>query len=63
MDLLADYFKEQSELLKGNESFNTSIVTSWHAFNKYYKLIDQTATYSAALLLHLNHRKSYLHAS
>ena len=62
MDLLADYFKEQSELLKGNESFNTLIVTSWYPFNKYYKLINQTAAYSAALLLYPNHRKSYLHA-
>lgn len=63
MDSLADYFKEQSELFKGNESFNTLIVTSWHAFDKYYKLIDRTAAYSAALLLHPNHRRSYLQAS
>ena len=60
MDSLSDHFKEQSALYRNNTDFNASVVTSWHAFDKYYTLIDQTSAYAAALLLHPERRKAYL---
>jgi hypothetical protein len=60
MDALSAHFKEQQSLHRGNTSFTESIITSWYAFDKYYLLIDQTGAYSAAILLHPSHRKSYL---
>jgi hypothetical protein len=63
MDSLSDHFKEQKELHKANKSFTESIVTSWYAFDKYYKLIDDSGAYTAAILLHPNRRKSYLQSA
>jgi hypothetical protein len=60
MDALSAHFKEQQSLHRANTSFTESIITSWYAFDKYYILIDQTGAYSAAILLHPSHRKSYL---
>ena len=60
MDALSAHFKEQQALHKANTSFTESIVTAWYAFDKYYKLIDHTGAYTAAILLHPSHRKSYL---
>ena len=63
MDSLVAHFKEQMALYRSNTSFNESLVTAWHAFDKYYKLIDETGAYTAAILLHPNRRKSYLQAA
>ena len=60
MDALAAHFKEQKDLHRANTSFTESIITEWYAFDKYYKLIDQTGAYTAAILLHPSYRKSYL---
>jgi hypothetical protein len=60
MDALSAHFKEQKSLPRPNASFTESIVTAWYAFDKYYTLIDQTGAYTAAILLHPSHRKSYL---
>ena len=60
MDALAAHFKEQKDLHRTNTSFTESIITGWYAFDKYYKLIDQTGAYTAAILLHPSYRKSYL---
>jgi hypothetical protein len=60
MDALIAHFKEQQELHHNNTSFTESIITAWHAFDKYYNLIDQTGAYTAAILLHPSYRKSYL---
>jgi hypothetical protein len=60
MDALSAHFKEQQSLHRANISFTESIISSWYAFDKYYILIDQTGAYSAAILLHPSHRKSYL---
>ena len=60
MDALSAHFKEQQALHKSNTSFTESIVTAWYAFDKYYKLIDHTGAYTAAILLHPSYRKSYL---
>jgi hypothetical protein len=38
-------------------------MTCWYAFDKYYKLIDQSAAYVTAILLHPNKRKNYLTAA
>lgn len=61
MDFLSRHFKDESAQHANNALFNASIVTSWYAFDKYYKLIDQTSAYAAAIL-HPHCRKSYLQA-
>ena len=63
MDSLVAHFKQQMSLHRSNTSFNASVVTAWHAFDKYYNLIDETGAYTAAILLHPNRRKSYLQAA
>ena len=63
MDSLVDHFTKQMASQRSNTSFNESIVTAWHAFDKYYRLIDETGAYTAAILLHPNYRKSYLEAA
>ena len=63
MDSLIAHFKQQMSLHRSNTSFNASLVTAWHTFDKYYNLIDETGAYTAAILLHPNRRKSYLQAA
>ena len=63
LDSLTEHFKEQKALYRANPSFLESIVTSWYAFDKYYKLIDRSAAYTAAILLHPNYRRSYIQAT
>ena len=60
MDGLDAHFKEQQELYKPEPAMLGSIITSWHAFDKYYKVVDTTGAYTAAILLHPALRKSYL---
>ena len=60
LDSLSEHFKEQAAKHKLNTSFSESIITGWYAFDKYYKLIDQSAAYTAAILLHPTYRRSYL---
>jgi hypothetical protein len=36
------------------------VFTSWHIFEKYYKLLDESPVYAAALILHLSQRKVYI---
>lgn len=38
-------------------------MTCWYAFDKYYKLTDQSVAYVTAILLHPNKRKNYLTAA
>ena len=61
MDSLVEHLKEQQDLHKANKSLTESIITCWYAFDKYYDLIDETGAYTAAILLHPNRRKAYLH--
>ena len=63
LDSLSYHFKEQSTLHKANPSFTQSIITGWYAFDKFYKLIDQSAAYTASVLLHPSYRRAYLQAS
>jgi hypothetical protein len=63
LDSLREHFTEQAALQKGNTSFSESIITSWYAFDKYYDLVDRSAAYIAAVLLHPNLRYSYIHSS
>ena len=60
MDLLDDHFRESTDQYKANSRFSASIHTAWFAFDKYYKLIDTTYAYAAALLLHPSRRKAYM---
>jgi hypothetical protein len=63
MDAISTHYEEQKSLYRSNTSFLESIVTSWYAFDKYYKLIDETGAYTAAILLHPNLRKSYIQSA
>jgi hypothetical protein len=63
MDAISTHYSEQKILHPSNTSFLTSILTSWYAFDKYYKLIDETGAYTAAILLHPNLRKSYIQSA
>lgn len=63
MDSIIAHYQGQQVLYRANKLFTESIVTSWYAFDKYYRLIDQTGAYTAAILLHPNRRLSYLQAA
>ena len=63
MDVIDNHYNEQKSLYRSNTSFLSSIMTSWYAFDKYYKLIDETGAYTAAILLHPNLRKSYIQSA
>ena len=60
MDCLDNHFKLQKERFNNEPAMLGSIFTSWHAFDKYYKLVDETGAYTTALLFHLGLRKAYL---
>jgi hypothetical protein len=60
MDSLDAHFKEQSQVHTHEPALSGSILTAWFAFDKYYKVIDTTGAYTAAVLLHPGLRKSYL---
>lgn len=63
MDALIEHYSEQRHQHKANQSLSESLFTSWYVYDKYYKLIDETGAYTAAILLHPNKRKSYLQSA
>lgn len=63
MDFLATHLSECKEKYRNNPELLQSLMTCWYAFDKYYKLIDQSAAYVTAILLHPNKRKNYLTAA
>jgi hypothetical protein len=60
MDFLVSHYETQRALHKADPVLSHALYTSWFAFDKYYRRIDDTGIYAAALLLHPNCRKSYL---
>lgn len=54
MDGLVEHYNEQKAQHKTNKSLPESLLTSWHVFDKYYELIDETGAYTAAIVLHPN---------
>ncbi|GAB7336404.1 hypothetical protein MBLNU13_g09122t1 [Cladosporium sp. NU13] len=63
MDFLATHLGECKDKYRSNPELLQSLMTCWYAFDKYYKLIDQSAAYVTAILLHPNKRKNYLTAA
>jgi len=63
MDYVRQHYITQRSQHDGDRVMLESIVTSWYAFDKYYSIIDKTAAYTTAVLLHPNCRKSYLTAT
>ena len=51
--MLQDRYRSNPQLL-------SAIITSWYAFDKYYKLTDETPVYAALILLHPSRRKTYI---
>ena len=63
MDAIIDHLSTHKQLYKNNTALSTALVTSWYVFDKYYKLIDESGAYTAAILLHPNRRHSYLQSA
>lgn len=59
-DYLAGHLSTMKERYKHNVELCKSLMTCWYAFDKYYKLLDDSAAYVSAILLHPNRRKNYL---
>ena len=60
MDFLIQHLKQKQEEHKEQLNLSSSLMTAWYAFDKYYKLTDQSPAYAAALLLHPSYRKEYV---
>lgn len=58
MDFLAMHLVECKEKYQSNAELLQSLITCWYAFDKYYKLIDQSAAYVTAILSHPKQRKN-----
>jgi hypothetical protein len=63
MDFLAMHLGECKDRYRSNPELFQSLMTCWYPCDKYYKLIDQSAAYVTAILLHLNKRKNNLTAA
>jgi hypothetical protein len=60
MDALREHFEDNDKSTRSQPALHQAVATGWYAFDQYYSVIDNTGAYSAALLLHPNHRKSYI---
>ncbi|KAM4067356.1 ribonuclease H-like protein [Hirsutella rhossiliensis] len=50
MDVLHKHYQQAFEKYKLNQQLLGPVLTSWHVFDKYYRLSDETPAYDAALL-------------
>lgn len=60
MDFLNKHLWKAEARHANNRALLTAIINCHYVFDKYYKLIDETAIYTAAILLHPQRRLNYL---
>ena len=60
MEFLVAHFRAAQLKYNANPCMMTHLLASWFKFDKYYKLIDDSPVYVAAILLHPSLRQAYL---
>lgn len=60
MDVLHKHYHQAFNKYKTNQQLLGPVLTSWHVFDKYYQLSDESPAYSAALTLHPSRRKAHI---
>jgi hAT family C-terminal dimerisation region len=60
MDVLHRHYQQAFDKYKAHQQLLGAVLTSWHVFDKYYQLSDESPAYGAALILHPSRRKSYI---
>ena len=60
MDVLRKHFEHAMTKYKDHTHLLGCILTSWHVFDKYYRLSDDNPVYAAALILHPSRRKAHI---
>lgn len=62
-DFLPTHLSECKEKYRDIPELLQNLVTRWYVLDQHYKLIDQSAAYVTAILLHPSKRKNYLTAA
>ncbi|KAG7416610.1 Zinc finger BED domain-containing protein DAYSLEEPER [Fusarium oxysporum f. sp. raphani] len=60
MDVLHKHYQQAFNKYKMNQQLLGPVLTSWHVFDKYYQLSDESPAYSAALILHPSRGKAHI---
>ena len=60
MDVLHKHYQLAFEKFRNKQQLLGCILTSWHVFDKYYQLSDESPVYTAALILHPSRRKAHI---
>jgi len=60
MDVLYKHYNQAFNKYKDNQQLLGCVLSSWYVFEKYYKLLDESPAYAAALILHPLRRKAYI---
>ncbi|KAF5988483.1 high-osmolarity-induced transcription protein 1 [Fusarium bulbicola] len=58
MDVLHRHYQQAFNKYKMNQQLVGPVLTSWHVFDKYYQLSDESPAYAAALILHPSRGKA-----
>ncbi|KAF6518215.1 hypothetical protein HZS61_002293 [Fusarium oxysporum f. sp. conglutinans] len=60
MDVLHKHYQQAFNKYKMNQQLLGPVLTSWHVFDKYYQLSDESPAYAAALILHPSRGKAHI---
>ena len=60
MDVLHKHYQQAFEKFRNKQQLLGCVLTSWHIFDKYYQLSDESPVYAAALILHPSRRKAHI---
>ena len=60
MDYLIDHLKQAKIRYATNPQMNSSVLTAWFTFDKYYSMADDTPAYAAAMILHPSYKIQYI---
>ncbi|KAJ3454605.1 hypothetical protein MRS44_013205 [Fusarium solani] len=60
MDVLHKHYQQAFNKYKMNQQLLGPVLASWHVFDKYYQLSDESPAYGAALILHPSRGKAHI---
>ena len=60
IDYLIDHLKAAKIKYASNPQMNSSVLTAWFTFDKYYSIADDTPAYAAAMVLHPSYKMQYI---
>ncbi|KAL3588016.1 hypothetical protein FPOAC2_13915 [Fusarium poae] len=60
MDVLHKHYQQAFNKYKMNQQLLGPVLTSWHVFEKYYQLYDESPAYATVLIIHLSRGKAHI---